>query len=215
MLAHGYLPLSRIMALDKGDLTLLALKSTVVPWRAARGKWCCIHCGQECTVMQIHSNDSMQVDTRFKMNRNTKRFINIELHADQWKQGEQWNCGRLWHGWSPRGVRGSRWSHQDLSFWPNNTLLPSSSWSPFLLLESPCSNMLACSLHFITISPIATLITIINIILSYPLMLLACHSPKTSLIWFPARDKASQPTPPNHQSKQARVCSTQPLHYKI
>ena len=38
MLAHGYLPVSRIMALDKGDLTLLALKSTVVPWRAARGK---------------------------------------------------------------------------------------------------------------------------------------------------------------------------------
>ena len=106
MLAHGYLPVSRIMALDKGDLTLLALKSTVVPWRAARGKWCCIHCGQECTVMQIHSNDSMQVDTRFKMNRNTKRFINIQLHADQWKQGEQWNCGRLWRGWSPRGVRG-------------------------------------------------------------------------------------------------------------
>ena len=34
MLAHGYLPVSRIMALDKGDLTLLALKSTVVPWRA-------------------------------------------------------------------------------------------------------------------------------------------------------------------------------------
>ena len=106
MLAHGYLPVSRIMALDKGDLTLLALKSTVVPWRAARGKWCCIHCGQECTVMQIHSYDSMQVDTRFKMNRNTKRFINIQLHADQWKQGEQWNCGRLWRGWSPRGVRG-------------------------------------------------------------------------------------------------------------
>ena len=36
--------------------------------------------------MQIHSNDSMQVDTRFKMNRNTKRFINIQLHADQWNK---------------------------------------------------------------------------------------------------------------------------------
>ena len=141
MLAHGYLPVSRIMALDKGDLTLLALKSTVVPWRAARGKWCCIHCGQECTVMQIHSNDSMQVDTRFKMNRNTKRFINIELHADQWNKASSGIVVAFGVGGVLEESEGSQWGHQDLSFWPNNTLLPSSSLSPFLLLESPCSNM--------------------------------------------------------------------------
>ena len=65
--------------------------------------------------MQIHPNDSMQVDTRFKMNRNTKRLVNIQLHADQWKQGSG-----IVVAFGVGGVleesEGSRWSHQDLSF---------------------------------------------------------------------------------------------------
>ena len=137
MLAHGYLPLSRIMALDKGWLSNPRLFHGELPEAndvasivVKNALWCKSILMTQCRL----THASKWIVTQSVSSTSNSTLIS----------GNKASSGIV-VAFGVGGVleesEGSRWSHQDLSFWPNNTLLPSSSLSPFLLLESPCSNM--------------------------------------------------------------------------